>query len=92
MTQELPEHMYILPTLIGTRKCSGVDSFTEILTASHIMLEVGEDLAWDLALHHELTAGFSLSTEGKREREKVLCHRKKHLCHLQLRIVSFACC
>lgn len=84
--------MDIPPALIGTGKCSGEDSLTEILTPSHIMLEVGEDLAWDLALHHKLTAVFFLSAEGKREREKVLCHLREQFCHLQLGMVSFACC
>lgn len=30
------------------------------MTASHIVLEVGEDLAWDLAVHQEPAAEFSL--------------------------------
>lgn len=51
----------------GQGKCNSLGLF--MLTASHTMLEVGEDLAWNLTVHQDLAAMFSLSfcrtEEGK---------------------------
>lgn len=65
--------------------------FTQILTASHTMLEVGKTWlgTWICITSWQLCFSF---LQKERGRKKVLCHLRESLCHLQLGTASFACC